>query len=934
MACCVFTAYFMSHIIKACELFDIRLVDIKYNDSDPDPYAPPSFQPYINPGQEVPAAAPRGDTIPRQGEKLQNEPLTTIRLLITGMTCSACVSTLSHALASVPAVIRTNVSLPLSRATVIYDATKTSTAELVSAVEDAGYTAEVLGQHNRGSAAQNLKLVRREEELQALKKAFNGAAKWATAIAIIDWVRKVSMTAQLRNALDPLLCLLTLVIGCYVQLVHASWIHRNAWASCFSRQRLQLPSLSMDTLLSLSLLLSIFLSFFNIFLHGLSDVDTKTYFSSASFLAVVISGGRYLDVTLRRQGAAGLARLFRLQSEVELETVLLEGRLHGCNTESDERGEAILTRIPTNLLEPLDTYHISAQSLIPCDSYVVRGTSLVDEASMSGESLPSRKTVGDFLMSGTRNLSAELVAVVLKDQADSSLERLVASVEAATEQKYDRAQNSVGSDDQPGIATEDLITRYFVATILVLTMLGFVYTFVFTADSLPITDRLNLASERAMAILASACPCAIGLATPSAIMAGVDVAYASGILLPGGVEAFKNLSLLTHVVMDKTGTLTEGRLRISHETFAEPFDTDQGKRELCYSLLSAAEREVSQAHPVARAVFQWCVRQLLAVPQFKEGRGRETEPGTAPVRNVSSITGKGVYAEVQGAAMAWYTVHIGSSRFLSESGISITPAATDQSGAARGTTEVYFAIDGKYAGSFTLQDTIRQGAPQVIESLKALGLKLTMLTGDSETEAHRVSSQLQIPVLAAKSLPHEKRELVVSVQSQRACESKGQSKRGVSNGIGVLDVLDSVLRLSSAKKGDRSVVAMLGDGLNDAPAQAAADVGILFSLSPLSGRRPDSASLALGTCAADVIIMTPDLGALPKLMTIATQTMAQARWNMYWAVFYNVFAIALAMGGSELLGFGTVDASTAGTMMALSSVTVLGMSLDLRRRLQ
>ncbi|OQV05140.1 hypothetical protein CLAIMM_09926 [Cladophialophora immunda] len=898
----------MSRIIKACELFDIRLLEIKYNDSDPDPYSPPSFQAYTRPGKQVPEVAPSTDNTVNQEKGSQPESLSTVRFLITGMTCSACVSTLSHALTSVPGAIRTNVSLPLSRATVIYNPTTTSTDDLIFAIEGAGYDAEVLGQHNHGSAAQNLKLVRREEELQALKGAFNGAAKWATVITVIEWTRKVFVTTQLKSALDPTLCLLILAVGCYVQLSHARWIHQNAWASCFSRQRVRLPSLSMDTLLSLSLLLSIFLSFFNIALHGLSDVQTRTYFSSASFLAVVISGGRYLDVTLRRQGAAGLARLFRLQHEVELETVMMEGRLQDCDNRPDDGSEVILTPIPTNLLAPLDTYHIFPQSLIPCDSYVVRGASLVDEASMTGESLPCRKAVGDFLMSGTRNLSTELVAVVLKDQAESSLERLVESVEAATEVKYGPAQKGASSDDKPGRAIEDVITEYFVAVILVLTSIGFILTFVRSADSLPITDRLNLASERAMAILASACPCAMGLATPSAVMAGIDAAYACGILLPGGADAFSKLSRLSHIVMDKTGTLTEGKLQISDESFAEPFRADFRRRELCYSLLSAAERDVSQTHPVARAVFQWCVKQLRAASLLEGSRSLMTEPGAASVRNVSSVTGKGVYAEVQGQANVWYTVHVGSERFLSENGIAIAAAPTDRLRNVTGTTEAHFAIDGKYAGSFTLQDSIRRGASSVVESLKSLGLELTMLTGDAESEANRVSSQLQIPVLAAKSLPHEKKDLVVSLQSQRS---------------------------SPTKNGARNVVAMLGDGLNDAPAQAAADVGILFSLSPLSSRPSDAASsLAVGTCAADVIIMTPDLAALPKLITIATKTMAQARWNMCWAVLYNAVALALAMGASELMGFGTVDASTAGTMMAFSSITVLGMSLDLRRRLQ
>lgn len=345
MACCVFTAYFMSRIIKACELFDIRLLEIKYNDFDPDSELALGFQPSFPPAVNEQAAYEKATPVNRITDEKASGPLTTTRLLITGMTCAACVSTLTDTLTSHPSVVRTNISLPLSRATIIYNSHESSTDDLIALVEDTGYGAQVLGQGDHGSAAQNLRLVQREEELQDLKRAFNGAAKWATSIAAIDWIQQINAGAKLAGILDPPLQVIALAIGCYVQISHASWIHRNAWSTCFSRKGLQLPNLSMDTLLSLSLLLSIGLSFFNIGLHGLSDPHTKTYFSSASFLTVVISGGRYLDVTLKKQGAAGFARLFGLQREMELGTVMVEGRLRKTESiQGDQQDAVILVR--------------------------------------------------------------------------------------------------------------------------------------------------------------------------------------------------------------------------------------------------------------------------------------------------------------------------------------------------------------------------------------------------------------------------------------------------------------------------------------------------------------------------------------------------------------------------------------------------------------
>jgi heavy metal translocating P-type ATPase len=896
MACCVFTAYIMSRIIKACELFDVRLLEVKYNDSDLDAYPASGFQPVLDKQRVTTLGAAATVSVAREKQiPGPTERWATVRLLITGMTCSACASTLTHALTSHPSVSRAKISVPLSRATVVFEPRKASTADLISAIEDVGYGAEVLQQGNGGST-QNLRLIQNEEELQALKNAFNGAAKWATVTSVLDWMTKVAIEGQLQRLLVLVSHFGALAIACYVQGTHARWIHRNAWASCYSRRRLQMPNLNMDSLLSLSLSLSIILSFFNIALDGPANSQTKTYFATASFLTVVISGGRYLDVTLKRQGATSFTRLYGLQREIEMGTVMVEGTLRRNGDEAEaDICEAVLTPCPSSLLAPLDTYHIPPQSLIPCNSYIIRGSSLIDESNMTGESAPVRKSVGDMLMSGTRNLSAGVVAVVLKEQSESSLEKLVRSIEEATESRC----NGAGSGNGSGSGVADVMMRYFVSAVLILTVVGFVATYSLSPHCLPLMGRVNLACERAMAILAAACPCAIGLANPSAIMAGVDAAYFHGMLLPGGAKALENLARLTHLVLDKTGTLTEGKLQISEAFFAEPLSSEPEKMMLCYSLLSAAERDEAQRHPVARTVFQWCVKKLQASSHLLDST---VQAGTSPTRNVSNTTGKGVVAEVQGHDNIWYTVHIGSKRFLSEHDISLAPST--QLATARGGAQVHFAIDGSYAGSFVLQDTIRQNASAVVESLKELGLSLTMLTGDSELEARRVSSQLHIPVLAAKSLPHEKRDLVVALQ--RA------STGGTTN----------------------NTVAMLGDGLNDGPAQAAADVGILFSSSPLSSRSSDSASsLAIGTSAADVIVMTSDLAAVPKLITIARKTVAQGRWNTLWAVLYNAIAIALAMGVGQPFGLKSPDASSAGMMMAFSSITVLAMSLHLRQRL-
>ncbi|RVX66186.1 hypothetical protein B0A52_10078 [Exophiala mesophila] len=891
MACCVFTAFFMSKIITACELFDVRLLDIKYNDADSEaayPATNSSYPYHSKSSNSVPTTDPA-----RPGQRPPTDgPIQTTRLCVTGMTCAACVATLTKELTSRKGVIRTSISLPLSRATIVFDSTQTSIEDLVSSIEDVGFGAEVFGHDGHSTATQNMRVLQREDELRELRQSFNGAAKWATTITIVDWLHRcIPSNSELGTTLISLLHLITLVIACYLQTRYAKWIHRNAWATCFNKTRLRLPTLSMDTLLSLSLLLSIALSFFNITLHGLSPQHAKTYFSSASFLTVVVSGGRYLDVTLKRQGTAGFSRLFGMQREMELGMVMVEGswnRAQDSKIAENRASELGLTPLPTTLLAPLDTYHVPAQSLIPCDSYVVRGLTIVDESSMTGESVPVRKTVGDFLTSGTRNLSNGVVAVVLKAQSDSSLEKLVESIEQATEIKYEAKKSTSPNPWETRGMLLDLMTAYFVPAVLMISSIGFLCSFYASPTIFPVSDRINVACERAMAILAAACPCAIGLANPSAIMAGIDASYVHGVLLPGGAEALENISKLTHLVLDKTGTLTEGKLQISEESLTEPFHTDPRRRELMYNLLCAAERDEAQTHPVARAVFQYCLRQLQP-----DGLSAEDHPsdgyehGTAPIREAMNIPGKGVACEVQAFNKLWYTVHIGSERFLFDNNIKLPSNLAndiDQNSSPStqsvDTTSVYFAIGKVYVGTFTLRDAIRKSAPAVIQELKSNGIELTMLTGDTAAEAYRVSKMLGIPVLAAKSLPEEKRQLVEGLKSSMPSQPKQHS---------------SLEKLAPTTP-PRSIVAMLGDGLNDAPAQSVSDVGILFGLSPLT-----RSSRAIHTSATDVILLTPDLSALPKLLDIAKQSVAQAMWNIKWAVAYNIAAISVAMGAGEAL---------------------------------
>lgn len=330
------------------------------------------------------------------------------------------------------------------------------------------------------------------------------------------------------------------------------------------------------------------------------------------------------------------------------------------------------------------------------------------------------------------------------------------------------------------------------------------------------------------------------------------------------------LTETTHVVMDKTGTLTQGRLEVVQHCFSE---TLTHNCQLCYRLLAAAEFEEARVHPVAQAVFKWALShtQLSKSPQ-----------AVADTRNLQRVLGMGVSCEVRGHSDEWIPVHIGHAPFLSSHSITI-PSQADQNPEA---STVHFAISNTYAGTLFIRDALRPEAPSVVTTLLNSGLHVTMLTGDTSSEASRISRTLGIRVLGSRALPEDKVSHIKTLQ----------------------------------QLGHR--VAMIGDGINDAPAQAAADVGISISLSQgvLAG-------------AASVLVISNDLQAVPTLFDISKQVVRQAKLNVAWALVYNVFALSLAMGMWERWGW-SVKPSGAGMMMAGSSASVLGMSLWLRWRLQ
>ena len=809
----------MLKLIKASDFLSLNLITVQYNEFDDGPEGGHQDQP----------------------EKL--EQLCVCKIALEDMTCAACVSSIQSAVSGLHGVERVAVSLTLARATIAYREAVVSIKDILCSIEEQGYGATV----GERTVKENLELLQHAAEIESLRRSFADAAVLSSIMTGIEML----LNRRSFSRLVPISRLTVALAGIWVQLVDARDIHRNAWRRGIT------SSPTMDTLVSLSLGLGVVLSLFNMFLFGLQDAST--YWSSGSFLTTVIIGGRCLELILRRKSASSFSELYQLQEKSM--SVRLRKPSPGLPAED--------VLIDAAMLIPDDEIVIGAGALIPCDCYVLSGETLVDQSNVTGESRPAHKRSGDFLMSGTHNLTADVVAVVTNAQEDSALEHLISSISNATE----------GS---AGYTESNTIVSNFVWGVLLLATLGFLQTVSSTGQGAGAVTTLNVACERAMAILASACPCALGLATPSSVMAGLDAAWLRGVIVSGGFKTLKCISALTHVILDKTGTLTTGQLCVTDSEGT--FDKQQRL------LLALAERDDAQTHPVARAVFKWAFSSV-----DEQDRRRVS---TVEVCNRSVILGSGVTCDIRlPDDQTWHKVHVGNERYLLDSHIECPRSPTTLLDGHGRQTVVHLGVDLQYAGGVRLEDTVRVEARAVTSHLKNdLGLKVAMLTGDVENEAKRVAKQLHITTLSGHALPTEKKAFIEDLR----------------------------------RRDPNACIAMIGDGLNDAPALAAADVGIFLSLGSPNARC--SASKSTNSQVSEVMFTSPDLSRLPELIEIARKTVRQAERNKRWAIAYNVIAVALAMGLGERYRV-RIDAAHAGTMMAFSSISVLAFSMWLRRDL-
>ncbi|CAB3627746.1 heavy metal translocating P-type ATPase [Achromobacter aegrifaciens] len=742
---------------------------------------------------------------------------TTIELSVTGMTCASCVGRVEKALKAVPGVSSASVNLATERAS-ITAAGGVPASALIQAVAKAGYEAKPLAAEASDTDAV---AERQAAELKSLKRALTVATIFALPVFILE------MGAHIVPAFHHVIAE---TIGTqnswYLQFVLASIVLFGPGLRFFKKG---IPALlrgapDMNSLVAVGTSAAYAYSVVATFAAGLLPAGTvNVYYEAAAVIVALILLGRYMEARAKGNTSEAIKRLLGLQAKTA--RVVRNGATLELAIEEVVAGDLIEVR---------------PGERIPVDGEVVEGNSFIDESMISGEPVPVEKQPGSEVVGGTVNQNGALTFRATKVGGDTLLAQIIRMVEQAQGSKL------------PIQALVDRITMWFVPAVMAAAVVTFIIWLTFGPE-----PALTFALVNAVAVLIIACPCAMGLATPTSIMVGTGRAAQMGVLFRKG-EALQSLKDAQVVAVDKTGTLTKGRPELTDLIVAQGFDR-------AAVLGKVATVEAKSEHPIAQAIVDAARAENIALGSISQ---------------FESITGFGVGARVDGDL-----VEIGADRFMRELGLSVESFGSD---AARlgdeGKTPLYAAINGQLAAMIAVADPIKETTAAAIRALHDLGLKVAMITGDNRRTGEAIARQLGIDEVVAEVLPDGK---VAAVQ-----------------------------RL----KQQYGPIAYVGDGINDAPALAEADVGLAI------GTGTDIAIEA-----ADVVLMSGDLGGVPNAIALSKATIRNIKQNLFWAFAYNVALIPVAAGLLYPVNGSLLSPVFAAGAMALSSVFVLSNALRLRR---
>ncbi len=747
------------------------------------------------------------------------EPLEeTVDLKITGMTCASCVGRVEKALRASPGVLDASVNLATERASVRVLGGSGMTGTLIAAIERTGYEAEPA---RSGAEQTDRERAAREAELASLRRSVILAA--IATVPLLVFEMGAHLFEDVHHFLagsigDGTVRILSFLLATFVQFGPGLRFYVKGWPALLR------GAPDMNSLVMLGTTAAYGYSVVSTFAPGLLPEGTDyTYYEAGAVIVTLILLGRWFEARAKGRTSEAIRRLLTLQAKTA--RVIREGQEVEVGIDAVRPGDFVVVR-------PGDK--------VPVDGEVVEGASYVDESMITGEPVPAQKGVGASVVGGTINKTGAFRFRATKVGADTLLAQIVRTVEEAQGSKL------------PIQALVDRVTAWFVPAVMAAAALTFLVWLVFGPE-----PALTFALVNAVAVLIIACPCAMGLATPTSIMVGTGKAAEMGVLFRRG-EALQALRDANVIALDKTGTLTKGRPELTDITAAPGFDEPDVLR-----LVAAVETR--SEHPVAEAIVAEARRRGLELPA---PASFEAEPGF------------GVKAEVEGRR-----VDVGADRLMRQLGLDVS-AFSDASSrlADEGKTPLYAAVDGRLAAVIAVADPIKETTPAAVNALHGLGLKVVMITGDNRRTADAIAKRLGIDEVVAEVLPTDKADVVKRLQA-------GASVR----------------------------VAFVGDGINDAPALAQADVGLAIGT---------GTDIAIES--ADVVLMSGDLRNVPNAIALSAATIRNIQQNLFWAFGYNVVLIPVAAGALYPVFGILMSPIFAGLAMAFSSVSVLTNALRLR----
>ena len=743
-----------------------------------------------------------------------------IQLPIGGMSCAVCAKRVGKAISELEGVANVNVNFAAEKAFVTYNPQKVRPSAMKEAVLKAGYQPL----ENKGAGAEDEDRKRREKEINTMKKKFIAAAIFAFPllyIAMVPMIKFVSLPGA--KMLDGLMMNYPLFYALLEFFLTVPVICVGYRFYTVGFKSLFQKSPNMDSLIAVGTTAAVAFSLYNTFqiAKGNFQAVHSLYFESAGVIITLILLGKMLEAVSKGKTGEAIKKLMGLAPKTAF--VIQNGAE---------------TEIPVEEVEIGDIIIVKPGSKIPVDGVVIEGHTAIDESMLTGESMPVDKKAGDKVYAASLNTTGTVKFRAEKVGSDTALAQIIKLVEQAQGSKA------------PIAKLADIVAGYFVPAVIAIAVASGIAWFIGTGD-------FKFALTIFISVLVIACPCALGLATPTAIMVGTGKGAENGILIKSG-EALETAHKINAIILDKTGTITEGKPSVTDLICASNFT-----QEKLLQLVASAEK--NSEHPLGQAIVRGAQEKSLALLEAE---------------NFNSITGQGIEAQIAGLS-----VFVGNRKMMEEKNISVKELEKDADKLAEeGKTPVFVATDGQPAGIVAVADVVKKSSRAAIESLHKMGIEVAMITGDNKKTAEAIARQVGIDRVLAEVLPQDK-----------AFEVKKLQQEG-------------------------RKVAMVGDGINDAPALAQSDIGIAI------GSGTDVAMES-----ADIVLMHSDLTDVPTAILLSKKTIRNIKQNLFWAFGYNTIGIPVAAGVLYLFGGPLLNPMLAAAAMSLSSVSVLTNALRLKR---